>query len=327
MSNPNYGQLATLAIESRTRKLADNVSNSNVVLNMIREKGGVKPFSGGTKIIQEIDYLETPNSGSYAGLDTLATAEHDNATAAEFAIKQYASSVIVSGLKAAQNSGKEKMIDLLDTLVTNAERSLTNDICQGLYSDGTGNSGKDLTGLQAAVPVVNTSGTYGGINRATATWWRNKARKGGGADFAGAITSTNVFNEFLALYLQLTRGAEKPNIGVASTAHYIALMASLQAKQQFTEASEKLAKAGFTNVMFLDCPVAVETNTGSSASGMPAATTYFLNTKYLHFRPFGSDAFTSFGTDPDDQDATVRRMKWYGNLTCSAQMFQGVVQD
>ncbi len=41
-----------------------------------------------------------------------------------------------------------------------------------LFGDGTANGGKSITGLGAAVPIVTTTGTYGGINRATATIWR-----------------------------------------------------------------------------------------------------------------------------------------------------------
>ena len=44
----------------------------------------------------------------------------------------------------------------------------------GIYSDGTANGGKQITGLATAVPIVNTTGIYGGIDRATATIWRTK---------------------------------------------------------------------------------------------------------------------------------------------------------
>jgi hypothetical protein len=47
-----------------------------------------------------------------------------------------------------------------------------------LYGDGTGNGGKNLDGLGAAVAVSPTSGTYGGINRATWTFWQNQITTG-----------------------------------------------------------------------------------------------------------------------------------------------------
>jgi hypothetical protein len=327
MATPNLSVMATVAIDSRTKEIADNVSNNNAVLWAIKKHGGIKPFTGGTSIVEEFSFAENTNAGSYSGFDTLTQAQTEELTAASYAIKQYQVAVTISGLEEAMNSGKEKMIDLLDSKLEVAEASLTNKLVQGLYSDGTGNSGKDLTGLQAAIPVSNATGTYGNINRATWSIWRNKKRKGGAVDFTGTITSANVWDEYMALYLQLVRGTDKPTVAVASTSHYLALMKYLQAQQRFNEGSVEMAKAGFQNIMFMETPVVVENNTGASASGMPAATTYFLNTKHLRLRPFGGVDFKSFGKDPVSQDAMIKHMKWYGNLTCRNQFLQGVIQD
>lgn len=73
----------------------------------------------------------------------------------------------MSGLEMLQNSSKEAIIDLLDGRMDIAEAELMNRIGGDVYLDGTGNAGKNLTGLAAAVPDAPTSGTYGGIDRAT----------------------------------------------------------------------------------------------------------------------------------------------------------------
>lgn len=320
MSNPNFNQMATHAIDSRTRKLSDNVSRSNAVLFALKDKGGIKPFSGGNKILQELAYAQNTNTGSYSGLDSLTTSAVDFATAAEFGIKQYRTGVLLSGLQIAQASGKERMIDLIMTAVDNAETSLTNSLVAGIYSDGTGNSGKDLTGLQAMVDPTPAVGAYGGIDPATATYWRNKALTG------TAITSANVFAKFLEMYLSLCRGVEFPDLIVSPTAHYTALMTFMQANQQFGEASKTLAQAGFENLKFNKAAVVLEND--SAGTGMPADKSYFLTTKYVHLRPYGSMDFKSFGPEePDNVDAWKRQMKWYGNLTTSRRAALGVVSD
>lgn len=48
-----------------------------------------------------------------------------------------------------------------------SEARLLNRIAGDIYLDGTGNGGKNITGLGAAVPDAPTTGTYGGIDRAT----------------------------------------------------------------------------------------------------------------------------------------------------------------
>ena len=62
----------------------------------------------------------------------------------------------ISGLELIQNAGREQMIDLLAGRVQVAEARLRNAISAGLYGDGTGNGGKDITGLQAAISSTRT---------------------------------------------------------------------------------------------------------------------------------------------------------------------------
>jgi hypothetical protein len=52
-----------------------------------------------------------------------------------------------------QNSGKEAIIDLLDGRMSVAEAQLANRISGDIYLDGTGNSGKNITGLNDGVTL------------------------------------------------------------------------------------------------------------------------------------------------------------------------------
>ena len=100
-----------------------------------------------------------------AGYDLLPVAAPDVISAAEYTIKQAACPVVMSGLEQLQNAGKEQMIDLIEARINVAEATMANLLAGGVYSDGTGTGGKQLTGLDAAVPVDPTTGTYGGIDR------------------------------------------------------------------------------------------------------------------------------------------------------------------
>jgi hypothetical protein len=54
---------------------------------------------------------------------------------------------------------------------------------------------------------------------------------------------------------------------------------------------------------------------------------WFLNTKYLHFRPHKDRNFVPIGGERQavNQDAVVKLIGWAGNLTCSGSQFQGVL--
>lgn len=320
MSNPNYSTLVTTAVEHRNGKLADSLSKNNAIWFALKENGGIKPFDGGTKILEEIMHGSNTNTGSYSGLEAATPTEQDFATSAEYAIKQYRTSVILSGLSLAQNSGKARMIDRLEAAVQNAETSLINDMTEGLYGDGTGNSGKDFDGLAKALTTTPAVGIYGGINRATAgnEYWRHKALAG------VALTTGNVIGKFRQMYSLTSRGVEHVNLIVAGATHYGLLWEALQVQQRFNEESTKMAKAGFVSLRFQGADVVEENDSGL---GMSATVSYFLNTKYLKFRPFQSMALKQFGSDPDNIDAVVKHFKLYGNLTSSRQGAHGIISD
>ena len=117
--------------------------------------------------MEEIFYPDSTTSqvNSYSGYETLGVGQHSPISAAQFSIAQYAVPVTISGLEMLQNAGKEQIIDLLEGRVKVAEADMENRISTDLYGDGTGNSGKNLTGLSAMIPDAPTSGTYGGIDR------------------------------------------------------------------------------------------------------------------------------------------------------------------
>ena len=76
-------------------------------------------------------------------------------------------SVSISGLEELQNSGSERVIDLLESRIKNAERTMANNVSNDLYSDGTASGGKQIGGLQHIIADAPSTGTVGGINRAT----------------------------------------------------------------------------------------------------------------------------------------------------------------
>lgn len=58
MASPNLSELVTTTLYHRNKELADNVSKSNALLSVLREKGKIKPVSGGRSIIEELEYAE-----------------------------------------------------------------------------------------------------------------------------------------------------------------------------------------------------------------------------------------------------------------------------
>lgn len=319
--NVNFNDLLTTTLESRTGKLADNVSNNNALLRRLKERGNIRPISGGSKIVEEIEFGEG-DSYWYTGFDTLTYNGNQLFTAAEYALKMIAAPVGISGEDLLKNSGRERVIDLMEAKIKNAEKTLMNQMSKGIYSDGTGSSGKQLTGLKALVSDAPTSGTVGGINRATSgnEFWRNYAKT-----YNTALTSATIYAAMNDAYLSCSRGTDKPDLIVADDVLYSVYESSLVPQQRFTNA--KLAEAGFENLKFKGADVIYD---GGMGGDCPAGHMYFLNTEYLRLRPHRDRNFKLIGDRERvaiNQDAIYRIIGWAGNLTMSNAKLQGVIID
>jgi len=326
-ANSTVSDIIATTIQSRSGKLADNVTLNNAVLDRLRKRGNVRPFSGGNVILEEIMYNDTNtnNTNSYSGYETLNIAPNSPISAAQFPIAQYASAVTISGLEMLQNSSKEAIIDLLEGRVQVAEGQLLNRIQTDIYGDGTGNGGKNLTGLAAAVADSPSTGTYGGINRATWSFWRNQAFSGvtnGGA----AVSAANIQSYMTQLAIKLVRGQDKADLIVADNNYYSLYVNSLQAIQRVTSAEE--GAAGFASLKFYGGGTSADVVLGGGIGNQATANhMWFLNTNYIYFRPHTDRNFAPIGGERQsvNQDAVVKLIGWAGNLTSSGPQFSGVL--
>jgi len=243
----------------------------------------------------------------------LPVAAQDVISAAQFDIKQAACPVVISGLEMLQNAGPEQMIDLLTSRIDVAESTMKNLICGGLYSNGTGYGGKEIVGLDAAVPLDPTTGTYGGIDRATWTFWRSKVK-----NVSGTTTLQADMNE---LWASLQRGTDRPDLIIADNVVWQAYVASLQANQRFTNAD--VGDLGFPSLKYMDVDFVLD---GGIGGFCPAGTAFMLNTNYIHYRPHSQRNFVSLSPNKRysiNQDAEVQILAWAGALTMSGSQFQG----
>lgn len=319
--NVNFDNLLTTTLESRTGKLADNVTDNNALLSRLKERGNIRPISGGTKIVEELEYGES-DTYWYSGYDTLTFNNPQLFTAAEYELKLLAAPIGCSGEELLKNSGRERVIDLMEAKIKNAEKSLANQMSVGIYSDGTGNSGKQLTGLKALVADDPTTGTVGGINRATSgnEFWRNQTSTAG-----SALTASTIYEAMNGVFLACSRGSDKPDLIVADDSMFKTYEASLVPQQRFTNA--KLGEAGFENLKFKGADVIYD---GGIGGACPSKHMYFLNTEYLKLRPHRERNFKLIGDRERvaiNQDAIFKIIGWAGNLTMSNAQLQGVLID
>lgn len=331
MASPNLSEIITTTLRNRTGKLADSVTKNVALFNRMKKRGTIKPVSGGRTILQELEYAENATYQRYSGYEVLDISPSDVFTAAEFDWKQGSVAVTISGLEGSvQNTGAEAIINLLSARIRNAEKTMVNNIWNDMYSSGTASSGKQIGGLQLLVADDPTTGTVGGINRATWTFWRNQKFQTT-SDGGSALSTANVQRYMNSIYSQLVRGTDKPDLILSAQAFYNTYLNSLQAIQRITTTDEGLA--GFETLKYMGADVVLDGFTAGSAggaagaaSGCPASHMYFLNTNYIHWRPHTDRNMVPLETVQSiNQDATVKLIVFAGNMTLSNAFLQGVM--
>ena len=322
-ANTNYSDILATTIESRSGVIADNVRKNNALLTRLKERGREKTFSGGSTILQELSFQANSTAMYYSGAETLNISPSDVISAAQFPIKQAACAVTITGLEELQNSSEEQIIDLFDARLDVAEASMENLVTTGIYSDGTGSSGKQITGIQAML-TGSATGVVGGIDKATWSFWANQLTDFS-ADIGASASATNINTGFNLLYAKTSRGSDVVDLILLDNAFWAFYMAYLQNIQRFTTDS-KMAEQGFVAVKYMNADVVLD---GGIGGNIPTHTGYFINSKYIFFRPHSKRNFVPIGDDrmSTNQDAIVRLIGWAGNMTASGLQFQGLLQE
>lgn len=311
MASPNatFTELVTTTLRNHSKELKDNVSNNNALLQRLMKKGNMMLEDGGLTLVEELEYATNSTYQRYSGYDVLNIAASDVFTAAEYQWRQIAVNVVASGQELRINSGDTRMINLVKSRIKNAMRTFKNNFSNDVYSDGTATN--QINGLQALVTTDGT-GTVGGINAATYSFWANKFKDG------GVITATSIEADMLALWLDVVRGDDKPDLIVADANMFKLYEASQVSLKRYSSADE--AKGGFLSLKYKSADVIYD-----GGSGIPADRMYFLNTDYLKLKAH-RDANLTVNDEmhPVNQDAAVVPILWMGNICVSNRARQGV---
>lgn len=307
--NPNVGTILSTTLKNYRKTLTDNIHKSNAVFLFIKENGGMRTEDGGERLVEPLMYGKNSTAGSYSGYDLLDTTPQEGIDSAEFNWKQYSASISISGKEERQNNGSRRIINLFEAKVTQAELSLKEQMTTGLFSDGTGNGSKDLTGLAA---MVSNSGTYGGINSATYTWWQAGVEST--AEALGLPKMRTAYNT------ASVGGKDTPDLIVTTQTLYesyetlftnVAISGGGSHFQTPSEGMKKVADGGFQALQFKGVPIVWDEQCQSG-------TMYFLNTKHMKLVAHKDANFsTSNFVKPENQDARVAQVLFMGNLTCN----------
>jgi len=310
-----FTELVSTTYRNHRKEVADNVSNHNALFRRMTEKGRIRLEDGGLSIVTPLDYAQNSTYQRYSGFDVLNVAASDVISAAEYAWRQVAVNVAASGLEIRTNSGSNRIINFVKAKIKNAQRSMANGLSGDLYSDGTASN--QMNGIQAIVADAGT-GTVGGINSTTFSFWKNQVRDA--SDNSVTVSAATIeAGMMLPLWLACTRGNDTPDLIVMDPVYFAYYEASQTSLKRYAPSDE--GKGGMISMKYKTADVFFD----SSASGVPASHMYFLNTDFLELVAH-QDANMEIMPElrSVNQDALVIPILFQGNLVCSNRARQGV---
>lgn len=320
MASPNstFTELVSTTFRKHRAEIKDNVSNRNALLKYIMKQGNYTKDDGGLTIVTPLDYAENSTYQRYSDWDTLNIQASDVISAAEYQWRQVALNVVASGRELRINSGKPKIISLAKARIKNALRTFNNNFSSDLYSDGTATN--QINGLQAIVADAGT-GTVGGINSSTYTFWQNNLFDCS-AETVTSSATTIENSMLLPAWLEVDRGPDdQPDLIVMDSTYYQYFEASQTSIKRYMK--EDSASAGFITLKYKNADVLYD-----GGSGIPASHAYLLNTQYLGLCVHrDADLEIMDEQRPINQDGVVIPIIWMGNLTCSNRNQQSVILE
>jgi hypothetical protein len=316
--NPNDGQTIAASWNALVNDSPeDNIFADYWLLNRLKNGEGFKSVDGGDVVTGSLEYAQNGTVTWYSDTELISTTRQETFDRFEFVWREAAGTVVQSELENAINQGGAQKFDLLDAKMKNLKRSLDDLFNAGLHSDGTGTGGKQIAGLQSIISITPTTGTVGGINRATFSFWRNQQTSG--------AKTTSAFDNLRAtmrsIYNLCSNGVagDHPTFGVTTRTVFEGFEGLLLANERFTSKDE--ADGGFKNetVKFKGMKLAYDDDNLSGAM-------FFCNPQYLKLAYAKGHWYKgSPSVEPANQTIKVFKVHCIATLIATNSRMLGVV--
>lgn len=223
------------------------------------KRKGIKGFGGGERLVAPLEYATNTASGPIAKSGKVDLTEQDIITSAEYNWSLYAAPVVLFDFDLDRNRGEHQMVNLLEAKARNAISSMREDLLTDTFA-----TSQTVNGVLNWQSLFRDSGTIGGIDPTTYTWWKAKYD-----NTAEPLTIEDMFD----IYNQAGGGSDNPDVVVTGRVLFQKYNSLLQAQQRFT--SQEMADAGFQTLKFHGADMFFDEQAISDE-------VWFVNTKYLY---------------------------------------------
>jgi hypothetical protein len=264
--------------------------------------------SGGTYISNRVNFNTNTTIKPYSGASTIDTTIPDGGTNTQYEWKQIGGSIGITGIDQFKNSGDQQIADILEDKRATAINEMRDQLNIGLWSDGTGFGGEQVTGLQA---LVSATTTVGGLAPGTYPDWASYSSLSVGSYASGGKDALRI------MYNTTAFGNDRIDAMFTTQAVYEYIEKAEDSKERFV--NTEAMKLGFDNITFKGVPIFFDRD-------CPAGFLYGLNSSVLTLTVAENvDMNVGKFVTPDNQDVSTAKILWYGNSTIKERRKCGVL--
>lgn len=258
----------------------------------------------GANITNPLTIGRNPNVTSYQYYQPLPVAQTNEFTTIAYGWSRVAGSVIISDQEEDENDGDTAIFKLLKAKMQVLETSIEEKFSSYLYATG---SGADPNGLGNLIPDDPTTGTLGGINRATNLQWRTSAYQ-----FTGGLDASNIEEAFDDVLMDLTLKGKKPTVIIIGRNLMRIYRQAARDRMMFalseTKNGERMFDLGFGGTTHNNIPMIYDEDCGVNRA-------YFINDEFMRLHILkGVNMRAKKLTSPWNMDAVGSRTVWQGQF-------------
>jgi len=269
--------LVALTLPKVQPKVVDAFFKATPFFWWMRDRGRVFTVDGGDSFEFPIMYDQNPYARAYQPYEVTDVGPPQGFTNAVYVLAHYRVPILYSRSAVARNRGDAQIVNFVDAIMEQARRSLVNAMNEDLWrTSDLGNTTKlySMTEMIYEGTQANNTRVIGGIKASDYDWWANK--------YLDKTSYTDLVEAIDALWIEVSNGAETPDLALCDTATYRKLETALREDRRFVNA--RAIDFGFDNIAYKRMTIMYDKSISSSNGVF-----YMINSDFLKLA-IGSDA-------------------------------------
>jgi hypothetical protein len=302
----------------------DQIFTSQALLELLGDQGFKESVSGGKQFEFSLEYATNTSFQSISEYGSVSTNPVTVFDAAQYTERFWAGTIVFSDVEELRNQVENRKFDVVKAKIKNGMSSAMEGLEIMLCADGSG--ALDMNGLQNLISTTPTTGTVGGVNRATWSFFRNRAND-------GTKTTTiydNLVTQWQLTYDQCSNGGttNAPTGVYTDRATFGGYKKQLTLIEQLVKNDSKMANANGGDIGWNNEALSFNQKPVMYSENAPANNAYMLNSNFLKLCYLkGGWMKRKDPVEPANNFTRVHRVLTVGQFCVGASRHLGVIYN